>query len=277
MKKNILNFALIMCMSLLMVTIFTGCSSDNDEEVSIPTDYTITMESNYPDLPEQTIQHRITIINDSDYGTIYPKLDNGTSSVLVDEGDSYTVTIKVNDGYELDYLLIDGKSVEAVDVYTFTNVDKDHNISAVYSEIIDMRHFIKEIAMVGMIFDLSPATATQEVESVQYSLKVSKYSISGSSSSVHAGGYVYSGESAQSKFTNSLNFGSQIDISFNDSASYGITLSIDNHTIIAETFIPNKLELEHISDNMYMLKLNNQSNNYYALENIVLYFTATFE
>lgn len=275
MKKKILMCLCTVCFILPMAFILAGCQTTNQNNpITIPTDYKVTMEG------ENTIQHRITIINDSDHGTIYPKLDNGTSSVLVDEGDSYTVTIKAEDGFKVDYLLVNAEKVEAVEVYTLANISNDYTISAVFSEIIDRKHFITKVHMVGMIFDLSPTSEKQEIQSLKYVLSLGNTHGTGSSSS-NKSGYVYCGKNSESKFTNSLNIetGTGFYISFNDSINYEITLDIDTsyNTILEYSFIPNKMDLEYVSDNIYMIKLDNVSKLGYNLENIVLYFTANFE
>ena len=279
MKKKILMLLCAICLIIPAAFILTACSTAEDINVKIPTediniqtptDFTIKMEG------EEKTQHRITIINDSERGTIYPKLNNDTSSVLVDEGDSYTVTIKAEDGFMLESLLINGNKVESVDVYTLSDISTDYTISAVFSEIIDSRHFIKEMNLVGMIFDLSPNSPHQEVESLSCSIRLYSFHDGGSSSSIKNNGYVYCGKNQESKFTNSLNF-SNWNIAFNDSINYELALEIDAVNTLSYSFIPNKMELEYVADDIYMIKLDNQSTNAYHFENITLYFNVIFD
>ena len=279
MKKKILSFILAICLILPAAFMVTGCqSTENNEHITIPSDYNITIPSDYNITidSEKVVQHRITIINDSEFGTIYPKLENGTSSVLVDNGDSYTVTIKAKEGFKLEYLLINSAKVDAVDTYTFTNITNDYTISAVFSEIIDRRHFITEIEAKGMIFDLFPTTNNQEVESLGYRLEMIAQHDS-SSKILSDKGYIYCGKNSESKFTNSLNFKDGLDITFNDEQICKIELRINDLKVLSLGFIPNKMELEHVSDNVYMMKLNDLSASGYELQNIVLYFSASFE
>ena len=145
MKKKLLGIAFLLCLILGSVGVLSGCSAEN---ITIPTDYYVTTT---PVLPENEKQYRITIINDSENGTIFPKLDNETSSVLVGEGDSYTVTVKPKDGYKLDNLLLDGEIVEAKEIYTFTNIVSNHSISAVFSKILEEKE-IKSMSLIGLEF-----------------------------------------------------------------------------------------------------------------------------
>lgn len=52
--------------------------------------------------------------------------------VKVDDGASLTFSIIPEDGYVLDKLRVDGKSVSAADTYTFTDVGENHSIYAVF-------------------------------------------------------------------------------------------------------------------------------------------------
>jgi len=92
--------------------------------------------------------YELTVINDSQYGIISPVLDNETNSVIVDRGDDYTFTITPREGYEIKNLLIDGKLVDANSVYTFTDIESDHSIGAVYSRTIN------SYSIVGMKFNI---------------------------------------------------------------------------------------------------------------------------
>ena len=285
MKKKVLMVLGLICFILPIAFMLTGCqSTDYNEPITIPTDFNINMENEPITIPtdlninmesEKVVQHRITIINDSESGTIYPKLENGNSYVLVDEGASYTVTIKAKEGFKLDYLLINSAKVDAVDTYTITNISTDYTVSAVFSEIIDRRHFITEIEAKGMIFDLFPTSNNQEVESLGYRLDMSAIH-EGGNATWFSEGYVYCGKSSESRFTNSLTF-SGFDITFNDEQFYTIELRINNLNVLNFSFIPNKMDLEHVSDNVYMMKLKNLSASGYNLQNIVLYFSASFE
>ena len=65
-------------------------------------------------------------------GSISP---NG--SVRVERSDDQTFTMKAQEGYELSDVLVDGKSVGAVERYTFEDVRKPHTIRAVFEKTID--------------------------------------------------------------------------------------------------------------------------------------------
>ena len=63
-------------------------------------------------------------------GTISPK-----GSVLVSRGSDKTFTMKADEGYEIDDVLVDGESVGAVDSYTFKNVKEKHTISVSFRQL----------------------------------------------------------------------------------------------------------------------------------------------
>ena len=63
-------------------------------------------------------------------GTINP---NATTTILQGSNQSYTIT--PNFGHEVSSLFIDGISVATSTLYTFTNVQADHTISAVFAQI----------------------------------------------------------------------------------------------------------------------------------------------
>ncbi|HWR73107.1 MAG TPA: fibronectin type III domain-containing protein, partial [Nitrospirota bacterium] len=58
-----------------------------------------------------------------------------SGSVSVNQGASQTFTITPNAGYMLSSVLVDGVSVGAVSIYTFTNVTTNHTISASFAAI----------------------------------------------------------------------------------------------------------------------------------------------
>ena len=120
----------------------TGC---NAEDLKIPTDYNVTIN--------QEKQYRLTVINDSENGIISPDLKGETCSVMVDEGDNYTFTIRPKEGYKLDNLLIDGELVAPQEIYTFDDVDSDHSIGAVYSKLEGV-YAIKSLRPIGVRFEL---------------------------------------------------------------------------------------------------------------------------
>lgn len=66
-------------------------------------------------------------------GTISP---NG--SVSVTSGKDQSFTIKANDGYKIEDVLVDGKSVGAVETYKFTKVTEKHTIEARFAKTEDV-------------------------------------------------------------------------------------------------------------------------------------------
>ena len=63
-------------------------------------------------------------------GSISP---NGT--VTMAEGTKKRFQISAADGYEIEDVLVDGKSVGAVDTYVFSDIDGDHTIAALFREL----------------------------------------------------------------------------------------------------------------------------------------------
>lgn len=153
MKNKFKKITTILCLLIIGVTCITGCSATGD--ITLPTDYNLTTT-----LTEKN-QFRLTVINDSENGTIFPNLNNETSSVMVDEGDSYTFTIKAKEGYEIQNLLIDGELVEAQEIYTFSNINKNHSIGAIYSE---KPRAIKSFTLIGLEYDAETAYETENKE-----------------------------------------------------------------------------------------------------------------
>ncbi len=71
-----------------------------------------------------TVTYKITV-TDPENAEITP---NGT--VKVEKGEDQTFKIKANEGYEIEDVLVDGKSVGAVSEYTFENVKAAHTLEA---------------------------------------------------------------------------------------------------------------------------------------------------
>ena len=56
-----------------------------------------------------------------------------SGTITVKEGESLTVTLTPDEGYEIAQLRIDGESVGAVEEYTIENLDSDHSVYAVFA------------------------------------------------------------------------------------------------------------------------------------------------
>ena len=142
------------CIGVASLGVFSGCSSSNTE-------------------------YRLTVINDTVCGRIYPDLSSSsdTQSVMVKHGDSYTFTIKPNSGYIIENLLIDGVKEEPKETYTFTNIKKSHSIGAVFAKEekkIDERDYISQLKIVGIEFDAVLTSGHSQTSSFRVSsLKIS--------------------------------------------------------------------------------------------------------
>lgn len=64
------------------------------------------------------------------HGSISP-----SGKVEVNEGDNQIFKFKPDENYEIDDVIVDGKSVGAVSKYTFSNVQKNHTIEVTFKEI----------------------------------------------------------------------------------------------------------------------------------------------
>ena len=94
------------------------------------------------------------------YHTITASAENGSVSqqtAEVDPGGSCTITYSSEENFRLQKLVVDGTEVDAAaypDGYTFTNVQEDHTISAVYEEI--PRYTVTTQAQNGTV-DVNPS------------------------------------------------------------------------------------------------------------------------
>ena len=283
MKKKLLSFIFLVCLTLGAVGVLSGCSAEN---ITIPTDYNVTTT---PVLPKNQEQCRITIINDSENGTIFPKLDNETSSVLVEEGDSYTVTVKPKDGYKIDNLLIDGVTVEAKEIYTFTNIVDDHSISAVYSKILEEKE-IKSMTLIGLEFKAPEGVSF--VDEFDFGIWQDKYPegfddgivyIKDSktelyhNSSVSFGGGTNRQHSIESKELIYFD-GDSVELDIGDGSwFYNIEFTKQDMKFIGNTFY-NVYEVE-LNQNWCLIPVDAESNStrdHITAENIKLYFIVNY-
>ena len=76
-----------------------------------------------------TTKYTITVSCDKN-GTISPN-----ENVKVEKGENQEFLFEANEGYEIDKILVDGKSIEITDSYTFENVTKSHKIEVKFKEI----------------------------------------------------------------------------------------------------------------------------------------------
>ncbi|MBD3317881.1 MAG: carbohydrate-binding protein, partial [Chitinivibrionales bacterium] len=88
-------------------------------------DYTSGTFDGYRYIKEIDVTYTITASAESG-GTISPAGD-----IIVDEGGSQTFTITADNGYEIDYVLLDGEDIGSVSTFSFDNISADYSI-AVY-------------------------------------------------------------------------------------------------------------------------------------------------
>ncbi len=77
---------------------------------------------------EETKKYKITVETEKG-GTITP------SNVTVEEGLDQKFKIEADKGYEIDDVIVDGKSVGAVSTYTFKNVKENHTIKVKFKKV----------------------------------------------------------------------------------------------------------------------------------------------
>lgn len=142
------------CIGVASLGVFSGCSSSNTE-------------------------YRLTVINDTVCGKIYPDLSNiDTQSVMVKHGDSYTFTIKPNSGYIIENLLIDGVKEAPRETYTFTNIKKSHSIGAIFAK--EDGDYISQLKIVGIEFDAAFTSGHSATSNFKISnLKILHYKTTG--------------------------------------------------------------------------------------------------
>lgn len=87
--------------------------------------------------PEDVTYHKITVTQ-GENGTISPRGVEG--EVWVKDNEDMTFTITPDEGYEVTDVIVDGKSVGAVDTYTFKNVTtNNHTITATFQEPLPIK------------------------------------------------------------------------------------------------------------------------------------------
>lgn len=79
-------------------------------------------------------------------------------------GSSKTITYTPNPGYELDTVTVDGKKIEKVDSYTFSNISKNHDISVTFKPTEDNKIILtKKVAEDDVNMSNGTPTAIFEV------------------------------------------------------------------------------------------------------------------
>lgn len=79
--------------------------------------------------PTPSVSTKSLTVTCGNGGSISP-----SESVKVNYGENQTFTITPDEGYEIEDVLVDGKSIGAVDTYTFEQVTQNHTISATFKK-----------------------------------------------------------------------------------------------------------------------------------------------
>lgn len=288
MKNKLKKITTILCLLIIGVSCITGCSATGD--ITLPTDYDvttngdITLPTDYnvtTTITEKT-QYRLTVINDSENGTIFPNLNNETSSVMVDEGDSYTFTIKAKEGYEVQNLLIDGELVDAQEIYTFSDINENHSIGAVY---LEKPKEIKSLSLVNLIY----STQAHYNQDIDYSLEIIQNKsvadgsnvlpIEGDETILYESGHKVATSTNTSSGYIEINQEDVIDVIVDSSGSFRISVNYSNFTwsINDLTYIGNDFYNVYVLDfglsTYSTLELNSNGAH---LTNLKLYFIANY-
>lgn len=270
MKNKTKKILATACLGLVGMGCLTGCNEiPNDFDHNVTT--TITGEK----------QYRLTVINDSDHGTIYPDLKGDTSSVMVEEGDSYTFTIRAKEGYKLDNLIIDGELCEPQEIYTFEEINSDHSIGAIYSSLIDIKKQIQHLSLVAISFDLCSAQETSE--NVVEDFDISFQHREGTSSwTSYVKGECCVGKNQSSPYNNYwVCQKSRVFEDIQEFKEYNIHIGVGNYDTDFK-IKTTELDLEYYAStvvpNAYIMKMDENFilNNQYKLTNLVFYFSATY-
>lgn len=102
-------------------------------------------------------KHRITVTVGQN-GDISPR-----GSVYVEEGKNQTLRIKAYTGYEIENVIVDGKSVGAVEEYTFENVTKHHSISATFKKINDWENPYEDVTENDWFYDAVKYVKSEDI------------------------------------------------------------------------------------------------------------------
>ena len=91
-------------------------------------------------------------------------------------GSNKTIAYTPNPGYELDTVTVDGKKIEKVDSYTFSNISKNHDISATFKPTEDNKIILtKKVSKDDVNMSNGTPTAIFEVSGTDLNGNKHKY------------------------------------------------------------------------------------------------------
>ena len=133
---------------------------------------------NSPSVPEET--KTSNVVNTEVLFKIDTKTDgNGTVTASEDGisgGSNKTIAYTPNPGYELDTVTVDGKKIEKVDSYTFSNISKNHNISVTFKPTEDNKIILtKKVSKDDVNMSNGTPTAIFEVSGTDLNGNKHKY------------------------------------------------------------------------------------------------------
>jgi parallel beta-helix repeat protein len=103
-------------------------------------------------------------------------LINPIGEVTITEGGNQTFVIAPEEGYQIADVLVDGQSVGAIAIYTFTNIQQDHNIQASFEQQTQLEdiptksYIITATAGTGGIIDPEGSVKVEEREDQTFTI-----------------------------------------------------------------------------------------------------------
>ena len=143
-----------------------------------------------------------------------------SGAVSVKKGESQTFTITPSEGYEIEDVTVDGKSVGKVTEYTFENVTAEHTIEAAFSEkAVVLPDSIHEDFNAGSL----PTGWTVEGPSAKdgyNTWKIDRYQTWRSNAAVCSANFMGNAEQNEKLILPQINMGSSMQLSFDFAANY---------------------------------------------------------
>lgn len=157
-------------------TDFTG-KQDADGKIILTNQASITAQNTSTPTPETKTSNAVNtevlfkIDTKTDgHGTITASMSG------ISGGSNKTITYTPNPGYELDTVTVDGKKIEKVDSYTFSNISKNHDISATFKPTEDNKIILtKKVSKDDVNMSNGTPTAIFEVSGTDLNGNKHKY------------------------------------------------------------------------------------------------------
>ncbi len=130
MKTKWMITGILCALAVLTVVVVAADGCFDFKPGSVTSNNKTVVESAAPEEKQDTVKTGSThtvLVTAGNGGSTDP---NG--STTVSDGGELKITITPNDGYEIQSVMVDGKSVGAVDSYTLSGVTEDHSVIATF-------------------------------------------------------------------------------------------------------------------------------------------------